>query len=248
MRLTARDVAFGVALFAMIAFVLWGVCGLAPFGHYPGPYGDVVNALATRQRHVLNAVSAVNFDYRGLDTLVEEYIFFAAVTGLSVITRRGAREEEASSETSLDEPEEEHADGIVWLCYGLAPLVVAFGFYMAVHAVLTPGGGFQGGAIAGSAFAVAYLALGYRGFKRVVPRLTEGVSALGAAGYALTGIATAVASGAFLFNTMSLGKNGDILSGGTIWLVNLCVFVEVGAGFAVVAGEFLDLTRRERSA
>jgi multicomponent Na+:H+ antiporter subunit B len=232
------------ALLGVGAFALWGVAGLAPFGHYPGPYGDVVNALATRQRHVLNAVTAVNFDYRALDTLVEEYIFFAAVTGLSALARRQVGEDEHRTSEPREKPPRGRVDGVVWLCYGLLPLTLAFGFYMAIHAVLTPGGGFQGGAIAGSAFALAYLALGYEAYKRLAPPSLEAFGAFGAAGYVLTGAATAVASGAFLVNVLALGSRGQLLSGGTIWVINACVFVEVACGFAVMLGEFLDLTRR----
>lgn len=237
---------FGVAMAAMLAFMVWGVAGLAPFGHYPGPYGDVVNALATAQRHVLNSVSAVNFDYRGLDTLGEEYIFFAAVTGLSALTRWQAGEEERTDEPMV-QPVKGRTDGVTWLGYGLLPIVLAFGFYMAVHATLTPGGGFQGGAIAGSAFACAFLAIGYRAFKGLAPPSLEILDAFGAAGYALIGIATAVATGSFLFNALNLGTKGDLTTGGTIWVINLCVFAEVAAGFAVILGEFLDLTRRTKS-
>jgi multicomponent Na+:H+ antiporter subunit B len=239
-------VLFGVAMTMVAAFLLWGIGGLRPFGHYPGPYGDVINDLATAQRHVLNAVSAVNFDYRGLDTLGEEYIFFAAVTGLSALTRRQVGEGEQRTGEPIVDPVKGRIDGVQWLGYGLLPIVLVFGFYMAIHAVLTPGGGFQGGAIAGSAFACAYLAVGYGAFKSLAPPSLEVLDAIGAAGYALVGIATAVATGAFLYNALALGTKGDILSGGTIWVINLCVFVEVAAGFAVVLGEFLDLTRRTK--
>lgn len=243
--MNARTVFFVAAMAVAGAFMIWGVAGLAPFGHYPGPYGDVLDSVATVQRHVLNVVSAVNFDYRGLDTLGEEYIFFAAVTGLTVLTRRQGEEEERTDEP-IEQPPATRIDGVVWLGYGLFPIVLAFGYYMAVHAVLTPGGGFQGGAITGSAFAVAYLALGYVAVRRLAPPAFEVFSSFGAAGYALLGIATAVATGAFLYNALSLGNKGDILSGGTIWLINLCVYAEVGAGFAVILGEFLDLSRRTK--
>ena len=234
-----------VAALAIVgAFMLWGMAGLRPFGEYAGPYGNVINAVAQRERHVLNSVTAVNFDYRAIDTLAEEYIFFAAVTGLSVITRRQIGEGETRTDEPIEQPKKGRVDGVVWMCYGLLPIVLAFGFAIAVNAALTPGGGFQGGAIAGSAFAFAYLALGYRAFKRLAPASSEIVSSFGGAAYAIVGIATAVATGVFLVNALPLGQTGTVFSGGTIAAINGCVFVEVTAGFAVVLGEFLDLTRR----
>ena len=46
------------------------------------------------------AVSAVNFDYRGFDTLGEEFILFAAVVGVASLLRglRGEHEEEPDDE------------------------------------------------------------------------------------------------------------------------------------------------------
>ena len=44
------------------------------FGAHPLPYGDAINDLAPKERKVTNAVTAVNFDYRGFDTLGEEFM------------------------------------------------------------------------------------------------------------------------------------------------------------------------------
>jgi hypothetical protein len=44
------------------------------FGDHTLPYGDAINQDAPVQRHVSNMVSAVNFDYRGFDTLGEEFM------------------------------------------------------------------------------------------------------------------------------------------------------------------------------
>ena len=57
------------------------------FGAHPLPYGDLLNRGAPLERHISNAVSAVNFDYRGLDTLGEEFMLLSAVTGVVVLLR-----------------------------------------------------------------------------------------------------------------------------------------------------------------
>ena len=41
------------------------------------------------------------------------------------------------------------SDGIGWMSYGFVPATFLFACYMAIHTQLTPGGGFQGGAIPG---------------------------------------------------------------------------------------------------
>ena len=63
-----------------------------------------------------------------------------------------------------------------------------FGVYIVAHAHLTPGGGFQGGAILGTACLLVYLAVGYREFRAVSPkRMLDLAEAAGAGGYVLIG-------------------------------------------------------------
>src|SRR5207248_9901514 len=63
----------------MAALFLWGMAGLPPFGSYPGPYGDLLDSFAVGERKATDVLSAVNFDYRGFDTLGEEFILFVSV-------------------------------------------------------------------------------------------------------------------------------------------------------------------------
>ena len=62
------------------------------FGDHPLPYGDMINRLGPLERHVSNMVSAVNFDFRGFDTLGEEIMLMTAVTGTAVLLRGVARQ------------------------------------------------------------------------------------------------------------------------------------------------------------
>ena len=79
----------------LAAFYLWGLTGLPGFGNYPGPYGDIINRIAVAQTKATGVVSAVNFEYRGFDTVGEEFILFAAATGVATVLRhlRGEREQ-----------------------------------------------------------------------------------------------------------------------------------------------------------
>ena len=147
-----RILAFLIAAAALACLLLWGLAGLPPLGEYRGPYGDAVNAAGPRQRHVTNMATAVNFDYRAADTLGEEYILFAAVTGLALLLRtmRGEVEEEPA-EFADDRRVSPQSDAMRWLGLTLTGPTNLFGLYVVAHAHLTPGGGFQGGAILGTA-------------------------------------------------------------------------------------------------
>ncbi|HZU78529.1 MAG TPA: hypothetical protein VE991_01325, partial [Acidimicrobiales bacterium] len=91
-----RRAVFLLAVAGLAAFYLWGLVGLPGFGHYPGPYGDVVNARAVKATNATGVVSAVNFGYRGFDTLGEEFILFVAVAGVATVLRVLRRERERS--------------------------------------------------------------------------------------------------------------------------------------------------------
>src|SRR5439155_1501935 len=78
----SRNVRLGLfaAAGAMLAALLvWGFTGLPAFGDFQGEYGWILNDVAGHERHVTNVVASVVFDYRGFDTLGEEFILFAAV-------------------------------------------------------------------------------------------------------------------------------------------------------------------------
>lgn len=237
---------FVPAALVFAAGLLWGLHGLPGFGRYPGPYGDVINAVAVDERHLTNMATAVNFDYRAFDTLGEEYILFAAVTGLALLLRQGRGEiEDEPREYASDRAVSPRSDDLRWLGLLLTGATVLFGVYVVYHAHLTPGGGFQGGAILGTACLLVYLAVGYREFKGVSPKIMLNIcEAVGAGGYALIGFATMLAGGYFLVNTLPLGTTGTLLSAGMVPVINLLVGLEVASGFVLVFAEFLKDTRK----
>ena len=123
-----RLAVFAVAALALLP-VAWRVAAHMPaFGAHPLPYGDAINAAAPRERHVQNAVSAVNFDYRGLDTLGEEFMLLAAVTG-AVLLLRGGRGEDRAARAGWAPGRRvaPRSDATVLLCRVLAPVVLVFG-------------------------------------------------------------------------------------------------------------------------
>lgn len=190
--------------------------------------------------------SAVNFDYRGFDTLGEEYILFAAVTGLALLLRQARGEiEEAPKPCLSGRSVPRPGDALRWLGVVLAGITIVFGWYVVAHAHLTPGGGFQGGTILGTACLLVYLTIGYREFKVVSPKtLLEVADSLGAGSYALIGIATMIASGLFLTNCLPYGTTGDLFSAGTVPVINLAVGLEVAGGFIILFAEFLKDTHK----
>src|SRR5919201_1760551 len=89
---------FAVSAAGLAALLLWAIAGLPDFGHYHAPYGNVLNEVVPSERHVSNVVSAVVFDYRGIDTLGEEFILFSAALGVALLLRETGGEQRPGHE------------------------------------------------------------------------------------------------------------------------------------------------------
>ncbi len=229
----------------LVAFYVWGLLGLPGFGNYPGPYGFIVNRVAVAQTNATGVVSAVNFEYRGFDTLGEEFILFAAAAGVSIVLRRlrGERERSAVDEASdRDVPPTSSAVRMLALLF-TGPVVVV-GWWLASHAQTNPSGGFQGGVILATAFILIYLSGEFLVFKRFSPvALTDVVDAVGAGGFAAIGVSAVAMGLPYLTNFLPLGSTpGAVSSSGTIALISFFVGLEVAAAFVLIVGELLEQT------
>ena len=240
----ARLVFFAVAAAALAATLGAGLAGLPTFGSQVSAYARMLNEVAGPQRHVTDVVSAITFDYRGVDTLFEEFILLAAVAGISVLLRPLSDEIRELPEDKAPDRAIPPPSPAVWLlAVLLSSLLTLIGLETITHGVLTPGGGFQAGVILASGIYVIYLGTNYRTVERYQPdALLEASDGIGAAGYVVIGLLGLLAGDAFLTNVVGLGTTGNLIAGGTIAMLNLTVGLEVAGGFAILASEFLDQT------
>ncbi len=231
----------------LFALVLVGFHALPPFGHYAGPYGDMINAVASHERQLPNAISAVNFDYRGADTLGEEFILFVAVAGITMVLRKDRQRTTPDALPSAHgRPASTRSEGLRLFSIAGVGLTIAFCVYLGIHPHLTPGGGFQGAAMLAGFAALVFVGVGYDPFTRIASQDgNELAEAIGAGAYVVIGLATMVIAGNFLTNVLPLGGNGEFFSAGTIPLINVFVALEVVAGFVLMFIEFARETRRE---
>jgi multicomponent Na+:H+ antiporter subunit B len=235
-----------------LALFLVGACGLAAllvnglvdlprFGDYPGPYGDLIAKLAPKERHMANTVTAVVFDYRGFDTMGEELLLFAAASAVALLLRERREHQVSEVVDAISSPAVRGAGALA------AVALIVIGLNVVAHGFITPGGGFQGGVVLASAFAVIFLAIEYRAYRRLASTtFAEPLESFGAGGYVGLGL-IAVASGfAFLQNFMELGVFGRLSSGGSAILVNWSAALAVCGGFLVIFSEYLEENMRER--
>ena len=86
-----------------------GFAGLPDFGALPGPVRRHPQRVVVPERHVTAVVTAINFDYRGFDTLGEEFILFAAVLGVALLLRE-LRDEDGAARRRRARPPRARAE------------------------------------------------------------------------------------------------------------------------------------------
>ncbi len=246
MKRQLRAIAFFVGAAVLAVVFVATAWKLPASGTFAGAYGQLLDRVATPERHATDVVTAVNFDYRGIDTLGEEFILFASVTGVVLLLRMhpGEHESEASRREEGEDLERQvppTSNAVRLLGLGLVGVCVVFGLYVVSHGQVTPGGGFQGGVVLATAPLLAYLAGGSEVFERIAPERFVGVGeALGAAAFGAIGVAGIVCGGSYLQNVFGLGHWGSIDSAGSIALLDLATGLEVAGGFVAVLTAFLS--------
>jgi multicomponent Na+:H+ antiporter subunit B len=234
MSRVARLWLFALSAGVLAGLMLWALTGLQAFGDFQGEYGRILNSVAENERHVTNVVAAIVFDYRGLDTLGEELMLFAAVMGVALLLRE-ARDEGERPEDAV------RSDVVGAVGVALVGPTLVVGLYVVAHGYLTAGGGFQGGIATAAGVVLLYAAGRYSSYRAASPRslvdLAEGGAA---AAFAAVGIAALVVGGLYLENVVSLGTTGTLASSGTIAILNAATGLEVTAGLVLIFHEFLE--------
>ncbi len=100
----------------------------------------------------MNLVTGIYLDYRLFDSIFEAGILLIAVSGIIWISKHDI--EEHNVHFMLDKFKT--PDLFVMFARVVYPLMLVFGFYIIVNGHLSPGGGFQGGAIVATAILILY--------------------------------------------------------------------------------------------
>lgn len=179
-----------------------------------------------QDNHAPNLVTAVIVNYRGFDTLGEVLVLFSSVAGVGFILRR-------HSNIRLTKPRNS-GELINTAARGLISPIIVFGAYIFIHGHLTPGGGFQGGAVVASGMLLLLLANRDRHVPHAFMLWMESLSGFG---FVLVGLIGLALGGSFLANRVvetggdivSLGVWNTLFSAGLIPLIYILVGLKVGA-------------------
>ena len=231
-----------LALMALIFFNLVANysenTSLSKLGHYYVENGP-------QELGAANLVTAVVVTYRGLDTLGEVTVLFISAAGVGLLLRRTRRNQkddkglekgdraEETANVNVHKPASEIVETATEL---LLPMIILFGVYVFMNGHLSPGGGFQGGAIIASGTMFLLLALPESHISRLLIAITESLSGFS---YVVVGVLGVLFAGGFLDNRfMDLGTYGDLFSAGAIPLIYTLVGLKVGFELSAVLDRF----------
>lgn len=177
-----------------------------------------------------NLVTAIVVTYRGFDTLGEVTILFLTASIIAFFLK--LNDEDFDKEIV----HRDTSELLVTASKVLIPIIFMFGVYVFINGHLTPGGGFQGGAIIATGVALMIMANPNIKLNYHVIHWVESVSGVSFVIIGLLGIALA---GGFLDNkVLGLGEFGTLFSAGAIPVIYSFVGLKVGAEISNILNKY----------
>jgi len=218
-----------ILLLVIVAFGISLSLAKIPFGVPKTKVGKHYINEGVKETGAVNIVTSVVVSYRGFDTLGEVTVLFIAAIGLGVVlsaSRKKAMREVTPASLVLSTG-----------CRVLFPLILIFGTYIFIHGHLTPGGGFQGGAIIASGFLLIYLGCRERRISRAASNLAE---SLGGLVFIIIGLLGLVSGGYFLLNFLPKGTANTLFSAGIIPIIYIAIGFKVGSELASIIDNLIE--------
>jgi len=218
--------------FLLVVVVGAGFCAVLaniPFGEDKVNVANRYMRNGVRETGAANIVTSVVVAYRGFDTLGEVTVLFIAAVAVGAVLFPGKK--------PAGEEKEEASLIVRTGSKVLFPFIVLLGAYIFLHGHLTPGGGFQGGAVIASGFLLLYLAWPSRPAGRKAFTAVESLSGLAFVAIGVLGIIYGVG---FLGNFLPLGARNALLSAGVIPIIYVAIGLKVGAELVGVVGHLME--------
>ncbi len=212
-----------------LVFLLMVITGLLPMGHTPMLVGNAILEGAKDQVGAANVVTSVVLGYRGLDTLGELSILFAAASVVGLVLTKSSFNKHASNN---DDKHDHHDSGFVAVnaIDLIFPLLLVVGMYIITHGHLTPGGGFQGGVVLAVAFSMLVIVRPRR--VSINHGMVSIIESFAGVSFIVIGVVALFKGQSFLQPLLGHGEFASLWSAGTLPLLYLAVGLKVGAELA----------------
>ena len=210
-----------------------------PFGKDKINVANYYIKRGVKETGAVNIVTSVVLNYRGFDTLGEVTVLFIAALGLGAVLFVEKKIQSQASNNKEDKAKRASLILRTGSCL-LFPLILLFGAYIFVHGHLTPGGGFQGGAIIASGFLLMYLAFPKQSINKKSSSIAESLSGLIFVGIGLLGL---IFSKYFLTNFLPKGIPNTLFSAGIIPIIYIAIGFKVGFELTGIIDDLLERSR-----
>ncbi|MBU8920507.1 MAG: hypothetical protein KOO63_01485 [Bacteroidales bacterium] len=221
-------------IFLVLAFFAWQFLLMVTGWEGLSAPGEIARHYLEKGREelgVANIVTAIVVTYRGLDTLGEVSVLFLAAAGIGFLLGAGklSGKSEGDSARDLDNGKARRKASEILETGSdiIVPAIAVFGVYIFVNGHLSPGGGFQGGAVIASAILLLFLTHPSYSLNHGVLKVTESLSGTAYVGLGLLGLV--LASGFLDARFLPAGEFGRILSAGAIPVIYSLIGLKVGA-------------------
>lgn len=216
-----------------LVFLLMVITGLLPIGHAPMLVGNAILEGAKDQVGAANVVTSVVLAYRGLDTLGELSILFAAASVVGLVLTKSSFNKSASGNGENNKHLHDHHDSgfvAVNAIDLIFPLLLIVGMYIITHGHLTPGGGFQGGVVLAVAFSMLVIVRPRRA--SINHGMVSVIESFAGVSFIVIGAIALFKGQSFLQPLLGHGEFASLWSAGTLPLLYLAVGLKVGAELA----------------
>lgn len=183
-----------------------------------------------------NIVASIVVTYRGFDTLGEVTILFLAASIISFFLSVAKDDRmEGRAVRSVTEV-------LTTSSQALVPIIITVGAYILVNGHLTPGGGFQGGAVIATGVLLMFLANPKHQLNHTIIHWIESISGMVFVTVGVVGVLMMGDNLGFLNNNLfgSLGTAGEIFSAGAIPIINIFLGLKVGTELSNVLGIYVE--------
>lgn len=228
-------------------FLLTVVAEMPPLGDPNNPTNSHIAprylSRGEKEAGCKNIVTAVILNYRGYDTLGEVTVIFTALCSVLAVLRR---EKPKISYSELDASPVKPSIVVSTAICILIPCLMLFALYIILSGTVSPGGGFQGGVVAGAGFIIIALIFGLiRGIEKFPLRIRSWLEPAAVISFIGVGLMGIFLGGSFLTLTGPYLPPSYHKLTCKIMLLLLEIGIGVGGG-SIMASIFYSMQREDR--
>jgi multicomponent Na+:H+ antiporter subunit B len=214
---------------ALLGLLLYVVANMPPMGDAGNPTNssEVIERYlvqAEEETHTANVITGVILNYRGYDTMGEVSVIFCALAAVLAVL---GREKRGKIYAYADRSRVPSSVIVRTMVSFLVPFIILFSVYTIMHGEISPGGGFQGGAIIGASMIIFTTIFGlFESSERIPQRIRAPLEGSAVITFFVVGVLGIVGGGNFLTYAWP-NVAANLQPAIVVWLT---ILVEIGIG------------------